>query len=68
MYRFYRAVENIFKMIIRFCIVGLRPLLGPATCRYPIGCTTYALETLDRESLGKAMWLIIKRVVSCNPL
>jgi len=53
------------KRILRFLILGLRPLLGPASCRYEIGCTQYALNQLEKERLVKAMWLIIKRILSC---
>jgi len=53
--------------ILIFLIRGLRPLLGPAHCKYPISCTDYAEDTLKKESLLKAIWLITKRVLSCNP-
>ncbi|MFT6765786.1 MAG: hypothetical protein ACJAZS_000678, partial [Alteromonas naphthalenivorans] len=28
--------------VIWFFIAGLRPLLGPAHCKYPVGCTAFA--------------------------
>lgn len=49
-------------------ILGIRPLLGPAACRYQIGCTKYAIALLKTEPFLKAVWRIIKRVLSCNPL
>jgi putative component of membrane protein insertase Oxa1/YidC/SpoIIIJ protein YidD len=53
------------KHTLKFLILGLRPLLGPASCRYEIGCTQYALNQLEEKRLVQAIWLIIKRVFSC---
>ncbi|MBP9773777.1 MAG: membrane protein insertion efficiency factor YidD [Candidatus Peribacteraceae bacterium] len=36
-------------------------------CRHQPTCSQYAVEKLQKESLPKALWLIFKRVVSCNP-
>ncbi|MFC1842184.1 membrane protein insertion efficiency factor YidD [Candidatus Dependentiae bacterium] len=43
------------------------PLLGPAHCKHPISCTDYAQEQLTNRYLFPAIWLITKRVLSCNP-
>ncbi len=51
-------------------IIGLRPLLGPSPsgfCRYKIGCTEFAINQLENQTLFKAIYLIIKRLFSCNP-
>ena len=32
---------------------------------YEIGCTQYALNQLEKERFVKAIWLIIKRILSC---
>ncbi len=48
-------------------ITGIRPLLGPSNCRYAVGCTPFAIEQLRKHTSSKAIWLIIKRVLSCNP-
>ena len=53
--------------ILIFFIVGLRPLLGPAHCKYAISCSEYALIQLKTKPLLKAIWLITKRICSCNP-
>jgi len=60
-----RLLLNMIKAILKFLILGLRPLLGPAVCKYEVGCTQYAINQLEKESLVKAIWLIIKRVISC---
>lgn len=49
-------------------IIGLRPLLGPATCRFHISCTQFAITKLKEETLLKALWHIIKRLACCHPL
>lgn len=36
-------------------------------CRHEPTCSEFAMEKLHKESLPKALWLIFKRVVSCNP-
>ena len=54
--------------LFAFIITGLRPLLGPACCKYPIGCTDFALDQLKEQPLHKALWAIVKRIASCNPL
>lgn len=48
-------------------LVGLRPLLGPAACRYEIGCTQFAVIQLESLPLHKALWAIGCRIFSCNP-
>lgn len=52
---------------IIFIITGLRPLLGPAECRFEVSCTNYAKDELKNKPLLKALFSIIKRLLSCNP-
>jgi putative component of membrane protein insertase Oxa1/YidC/SpoIIIJ protein YidD len=54
--------------IIIFLIVGLRPLFGVAHCRYVVSCTKFAAEQLQEKTFYVALWEIIKRICSCNPL
>lgn len=57
----------ISKTII-FILIGTRPLLGPpARCRHSPTCTHFALAELEQKPLHKALWSIVKRVLSCNP-
>jgi putative component of membrane protein insertase Oxa1/YidC/SpoIIIJ protein YidD len=51
-----------------FLIVGLRPLFGVAHCRYEVSCTKFATEQLQKNALLPAVWEIVKRICSCNPL
>jgi putative component of membrane protein insertase Oxa1/YidC/SpoIIIJ protein YidD len=48
-------------------IIGLRPLIGMAHCRYAVSCTQFAQWQLQEKSLLPAVWAIIKRVCSCGP-
>lgn len=58
---------NLFSHTILFFIEGLRPLLGPSNCRYPVGCTAFAREQFEKESFFKALKNTTLRVLSCNP-
>jgi putative component of membrane protein insertase Oxa1/YidC/SpoIIIJ protein YidD len=55
------------KHAIIFFMTGLRPLLGPAACRFPLSCTHFAVEQLKKKSLVAALWAIIKRIAACQP-
>jgi len=59
--------STLIKKILITCIVGLRPLLGPATCKFHITCTPYAIDQLETQPLHKALWNIIKRLLMCSP-
>lgn len=45
----------------------LGPLFGNC-CRFYPSCSTYAIESLQKYGYWKGGWLIIKRVVRCQPL
>jgi putative component of membrane protein insertase Oxa1/YidC/SpoIIIJ protein YidD len=61
------ALRHLAK-IISFILTGLRPLLGQAAeCKFPVSCTSYATQVLKEHTLPKAIWLICKRIVRCNP-
>ena len=67
---FIKIVKNIDKTVryfLIFLIRGLRPLLGPAHCKYPVSCTNYAEDKLKNKYLFPALLLITKRVLLCNP-
>ncbi|MDZ4154482.1 ribonuclease P protein component [Methylicorpusculum sp.] len=59
--------NSIIARLLIFLIQGIRPLLGPACCRYQVTCTQFAIQQLQEEPLLIALWRIIKRVFSCNP-
>ncbi|MBI2353050.1 membrane protein insertion efficiency factor YidD [Candidatus Dependentiae bacterium] len=52
-----------------FFIQILRPMLGPdAVCPFTIGCTEYALLQLKQLPFHKAIIMICKRLLLCNPI
>ncbi|MBS1986588.1 membrane protein insertion efficiency factor YidD [Candidatus Dependentiae bacterium] len=46
-------------------LVCIRPLFGPARCRYQRGCTSFAVAQLRSQSVPKAIWAIVRRLGSC---
>jgi putative component of membrane protein insertase Oxa1/YidC/SpoIIIJ protein YidD len=56
----------IFVGIMRF----MRPLLGPdGMCIFaPYTCTLFAADQLNHKPLGKALLLILWRLLRCNPI
>ena len=45
----------------------ISPLLGNS-CRYLPTCSDYSIEALKTHGLAKALYLILKRVLSCHPI
>jgi hypothetical protein len=62
------AHKKLMNSFASWLIVGLRPLLGPALCYYEVGCSSYATHCFENNSFFKAIALIVKRVISCNPI
>lgn len=52
---------------LAFIIIGLRPLLGKAQCRFETSCGHYTIKQLNTQPLFKAIWLSAKRILSCSP-
>lgn len=61
-------ITHILNTILIYTIKLIRPLLGPGNCRYSISCTQYAYIQLETLPTHKALWAIMKRVISCAPL
>ena len=40
----------------------------PATCRFYPTCSHYGIEAIDRFGAIKGSWLIIIRILKCQPL
>lgn len=49
--------------IYRLCI---SPLFPPC-CRFTPSCSAYAMDALQQHSLFRALWLILTRLLRCNP-
>ena len=61
------SLVRITSKLLIALIVGLRPILGPAICKFEPTCTKFAVQKLAQLPLHQAMWAIIKRLFSCNP-
>jgi len=48
-------------------LIGLRPLLGPAHCKFTVSCTEFAIIKLKEGPLFHALWEIFKRLLRCSP-
>ncbi len=44
----------------------LSPLLGPV-CRYYPSCSAYAVTALERHGPLRGTWLVLRRLLRCNP-
>jgi len=62
----HKATYYMAQLLI-FLLGGLRPLLGPARCRFSVTCGNYALMQFSQQPLHKAVWLIARRLVACGP-
>lgn len=59
------------KKLIILIIKGIRPHLGPeGCCIFELTCTEFALIKLQDDNIGliKAIFLITKRILLCNPI
>ena len=39
----------------------------PSTCRFFPSCSSYAIESFEKQGLFKGFFLTIKRIFRCNP-
>lgn len=59
-------IKKLFLLFIWIYRLLLSPFLG-GQCRFYPSCSQYAIEVLKSESLTKALYLILKRLFSCQP-
>ncbi|HOR28084.1 MAG TPA: membrane protein insertion efficiency factor YidD [Candidatus Sumerlaeota bacterium] len=59
-------VNRLLKLPIRSWHRFVSPALPP-TCRFYPSCAVYALEALDRHPWPRALALILRRLVRCQP-
>ena len=62
-----RIVKRIFLIFVRGYQFTISPLIGPS-CRFHPTCSNYAIEAIEKKSLFVAIYLIITRLLRCNPL
>ena len=59
-------IKKIFLFLIKFYKKYLSPLKKPCCIYYPT-CSNYAYEALKKYNFFKAFYLILKRILKCNP-
>lgn len=57
----------LFIKIIWLYQLLISPWLGQNKCRFMPSCSNYANEALTTHGLKYGLFLIIKRIISCNP-
>ena len=61
-----QIIKRIFLVFIRGYQIAVSPLIGPS-CRFHPTCSNYAVEAIEKKSLVVAAYLIIVRLLRCNP-
>tara|TARA_B100000287_G_scaffold428437_1_gene479851 strand:+ start:149 stop:370 length:222 start_codon:yes stop_codon:yes gene_type:complete len=61
-----KGISFLFRLIIFFYQRTISPFF-PATCRYKITCSHYALEAIKKHGPFKGGFLFIKRILTCHP-
>jgi hypothetical protein len=49
------------------CYRALISGLLPRACRFEPSCAAYSEEALTRHGILRAIWLIVRRILRCNP-
>ena len=62
-----KIIKNTIIKIIKFYKFLISPFLGHS-CRYLPTCSEYCIEALQTLSLHKALYLGVKRILSCHPI
>jgi len=68
-----RLLSLPFRGLIRGYQIVISPvlhaLLGPfGGCRFQPSCSQYALEAYQKHHVFRATWLMVWRILRCNPL
>ena len=62
---------NILTLILIKFIRGYKFLVSPLlghSCRYLPTCSEYCIEALQTYNLPKALYISLKRILSCHPI
>lgn len=60
-------IRRVLQLPLRIWHGFISPFLPPM-CRFHPSCSVYAIEALEHFPLHRALWLIVRRVVKCQPL
>lgn len=62
-----KIISTIMKGFINLYRYGISPFF-PCHCRYIPTCSEYAIQACQKHHFVKASYLILKRILRCNPL
>ena len=66
--KFFAFLGKLIALFLSMMIWLIRPMLGPMNiCPYSVGCTQYALQQLQEQSLFTALKNISGRLIQCHP-
>ena len=60
-----------FKSLLIKIVQGYKYLISPLfgnSCRYFPTCSDYCIDSLKTHNLSKALYLSLKRILSCHPI
>ena len=60
-------MKKISILLIKFYQQSISMYL-PSVCIYTPSCSQYAIETIEKYNIFKSLYLIIKRLIKCNPM
>ncbi len=63
---FGQTVKRLLLAFIKGYQLAISPLVGPS-CRFHPTCSNYAAEAIKNKSLFVATYLIVGRLIRCNP-
>ncbi|CAG7857633.1 hypothetical protein MCAMS1_02533 [biofilm metagenome] len=52
--------------VLRFYKYFISPVLGN-NCRFYPSCSTYAVDSLNKQGVIKGLYLTVKRILKCHP-
>ena len=61
-----QIIKRVFLIFIKGYQLTISPFIGPS-CRFHPTCSNYAVEAIEKKSLFVATYLIIVRLLRCNP-
>jgi putative component of membrane protein insertase Oxa1/YidC/SpoIIIJ protein YidD len=66
--KLFAFTSKLIALFLITMILLIRPMLGPMNISpYSVGCTQYALQQLQEQSLFTAFKNICERLIQCHP-
>lgn len=65
-FKFKKALMVFIITLIKFYQISFR-FLFPPSCRFYPSCSEYSISALKKYGFLKGGWLVVKRIIRCNP-